>query len=214
MLKRFCIVVIFSVAFAYIEAAVVVYLRTIFYPGGFTFPLTNFAVTPLWNQLWLTEVGREAATLVIILTSALLFSQNPHQRTAFFLTIFACWDIFYYVWLKILINWPVSIMDWDVLFLMPTTWAGPVLAPILVSGTLLVFATIILYHSSIAKPVNATLIDRLGFITCAIVIVVSFCIAGLNITESDFQAYFYWPLFAAGLLSAVALFTKCILQSR
>jgi len=50
-LKRFCIVVIFGIAFAYIEAAVVVYLRTIFHPDGFTFPLTNFGISPLWKQL-------------------------------------------------------------------------------------------------------------------------------------------------------------------
>ena len=42
MLTRFCIVVVFGIAFAYIESAVVVYLRAIFYPDGFTFPLTDF----------------------------------------------------------------------------------------------------------------------------------------------------------------------------
>jgi len=63
-IKRFCIVVIFSIAFAYIEAAVVVYLREIFYPDGFTFPLTIFGIDPLWRRFLLTEIGREAAMLL------------------------------------------------------------------------------------------------------------------------------------------------------
>jgi len=213
-LKRFCIVVIFSIAFAYIEAAVVVYLRTIFYPAGFTFPLTNFGVSPLWKQLLLTEIGREAASMVLILTGAWLFGRTIQQRAAFFLTIFAIWDIFYYIWLKILLNWPSSIMDWDILFLIPMPWASPVLAPVLISLTILTFAIIILYRSCRARALKVTLRDWLGFILAGVVVVVSFCIAGLHIQEPDFQSHFYWPLFALGQISAIALFLKCLLKSK
>jgi hypothetical protein len=214
MLKRFCIVVVFGIAFAYIEAAVVVYLRTIFHPAGFTFPLTEFGISPLWKQLLLTETGREAATLVLIFTASWLFGRNPQQRFAFFLTILAIWDIFYYLWLKVLIDWPGSIMDWDILFLIPTVWAGPVLAPILVSLTLLVFAVIILYRSCSAGILTPTPIDWLVFILAALLVVVSFCIAGLHAAEPDFKSHFHWPLFAAGPLSAIVLFTKCLLKSK
>jgi len=213
-LVRFVIVVIFSIAFAYIEAAVVVYLREIFHPDGFTFPLTSFGMTPLWKRLLLTEIGREATTLVIIFTSSWLIGRNRQQRTAFFLTIFAVWDIFYYVWLKVLIDWPASVMDWDILFLIPITWAGPLLAPVLVSITLLVFAMMILYRDSCARPLKATIMDWLVFILAAVVVVISFCIAGRHITEPDYQSHFYWPVFAAGLLAAIALFVKCLLKSK
>jgi hypothetical protein len=214
MLKRFCIVVVFGIALAYIEAAVVVYLRTIFHPAGFTFPLTEFGISPLWERLLLTETGREAATLVLILTASWLFGRNLQQRFAFFLTIFAVWDIFYYIWLKVLLDWPSSIMDWDILFLIPTAWAGPVLAPILISFTLLISAIIILYRSCRARVPRLTPADWLVFILAALLAVASFCIAGLHIAEPDFQSHFHWPLFAAGLLSAVALFAKCLLQSK
>jgi hypothetical protein len=214
MFKRFCIVVVFGIALAYIEAAVVVYLRTIFHPAGFTFPLTGFGITPLWKRLLLTETGREAATLVLISTASWLFGQNLRQRFAFFLTIFAIWDIFYYIWLKVLLDWPGSIMDWDILFLIPTAWAGPILAPILISLTLLIFAIIILYRSCRAGVPRLTPARWLTFILAALVVVASFCIAGLHIAEPDFQSHFHWPLFAAGLLSAVALFAKCLLQSK
>jgi hypothetical protein len=214
MLKRFCIVVVFGIAFAYIEAAVVVYLRTIFHPSGFTFPLTEFGISPLWKQLLLTETGREAATLVLILTASWLSGRTLQQQFAFFLTIFAIWDIFYYVWLKVLIDWPSSIMDWDILFLIPTAWAGPILAPILISLTLLIFAIIILYRSSQARPLRPTLVGWLAFILAGLVVVASFCVAGLHAAEPDFKSHFHWPLFAAGPLSAVVLFAKYLLKSK
>lgn len=212
-LIRFCIVVVFGIAFAYIEAVVVVYLRTIFHPASFTFPLTEFGISPLWERLLPTEIGREAASMVLISIAAWLFGKNLQQRFAYLLTIFAVWDIFYYIWLKVLIGWPASITDWDILFLIPTPWASPVLAPVLVSLTLLAFAVIILYRSSRDRAIKVTLTDWLGFSLAGLVVVVSFCIAGLHITEPDFQAHFYWPVFAAGHLSAIALFIRCLVKS-
>ena len=211
--KRFTIVVIFSIAFAYIEAAVVVYLRTIFYPDGFTFPLVEFGIGPLWNQLLLTEIGREVSTLVLIFTSVWLSTRNLRQRFAYFLTIFAIWDIFYYIWLKVLISWPASIMDWDILFLIPMLWASPVLAPVLVSITLLVFAVIILYHNCFGRAIKTTRTDWFGFIIAGIIVVGVFCIAGAHATKPDFQSHFYWLLFAAGEILAITLFLKCLCKS-
>ncbi len=212
-LKRFCIVVLFGIAFGYIEAAVVVYLRTIFYPAGFAFPLVDFGATPLWRQHLLIEIGREAATLVVIITGARLFGQNLRQRLAYFLTIFAIWDIFYYVWLKVFLNWPASIMDWDTLFLIPLPWAAPVLAPVLVSLTMFLFAVIILYRDCTARPIRVTGVDWLGFTLAALVVVASFLIAGLYMTRPDFRSHFYWWLFALGEISAVLLFINCLLKS-
>ncbi len=211
---RFCIVVVFSIAFAYIESSVVVYLREIFHPAGFTFPLTEFGISPLWKRFLLTETGREAATLVLIFTASWLFGQNRQQRFAFFLTIFAVWDIFYYIWLKVLIDWPASLMDWDILFLIPTVWAGPVIAPILISLTLLAFAVIILYRSCGAKVLKLTPIDWCIFIVAALLVVASFCIAGLYATEPDFHFHFNWFLFAVGPVCAIVLFAKCLLKSK
>ena len=212
--KKFCIVVVFGIAFGYIEAAVVVYLRTIFHPDGFSFPLTNFGISPLWKPLLLTEIGREAATIVLILAAAALFGRDLQERTAYFMAIFAVWDIFYYVWLKILLGWPQSIMEWDILFLIPLTWASPVLAPVLVSITLLLCAIAILYRRCYGKVLKAAPIDWLIFFISGLIVVSSFCIAGQHITEPNFRAYFYWPLFAAGHIVAIACFLKCLLRKR
>jgi hypothetical protein len=211
---RFCIVVVFSIAFGYIEAAVVVYLRAIFHPDGFTFPLTVFGIDQLSKRLLFTEIGREAATIVLIFTGSWLFGRNRRQRFAYFLTIFAIWDIFYYVWLKFLLDWPASIMDWDILFLIPTTWASAVLYPILISITMLIFAAAILYRDALGNPIKVTRADWLGFIVAAVIVVVSFCTPGQHVTEPDYKSYFYWPLFAVGLFCAVAMFLKCTLQSK
>jgi hypothetical protein len=213
MLIRFCIVVIFGIAFAYIEAAVVVYLREIFHPDGFTFPLADFGTILQRKPLLLTEIGREAATIVLMLTGAWLFGRNLQERFAYFLAIFAVWDIFYYVWLKVLINWPSSIVDWDILFLIPITWASPVLAPVLASLALLLFAVIILYRLSAGSPLEVAPIDWVGFVLSALVVVISFCVAGRHIRKRDFKSHFYWPIFALGYIFAVVLFLKCLLKS-
>ena len=212
-IKVFCIVVIFSIAFAYIEAAVVVYLREIFHADGFTFPLTTFGLDPRWKRLLLTEIGREAATIVLIFTGSWLFGNNRRQRFAYFMVIFAVWDIFYYVWLKVLLDWPSSIMDWDILFLIPTTWASAVLYPVLISITLLVFAAVILYRDAKGRTIRVTRAGWLVFIIAGIIVVVSFCTPGPHVTEPDYKSYFYWPVFAAGLLLAVGMFIKCLLKS-
>lgn len=214
MLKKLCIVIVFGVAFAYIESAVVVYLRTIFYPEGFSFPLKTFGQTALWKQLLLTEIGREAATVVVIATAAALFGRNCQEKSAYFLAIFAIWDIFYYVWLKVLINWPASIMDWDILFLIPVAWASPVLYPVLVSADLFAFGVIVLYFNSLARPIKLTVTDWVALVAAAVTVTVSFCMGGIHITQPDYQSYFYWPLFAAGYILAVAVLVKCLLRPR
>ena len=213
-LKISLIVVVFSIAFGYIEAAVVVYLRQIFHPDGFTFPMTVFGTGPLFKRFLLTEIGREAATIVLIFTGAWLSGRNHQQRIAYFLIIFAVWDIFYYVWLKVLLDWPASIMDWDILFLIPVTWASPVLYPVLISITLIGFAVAILYRCSCGRPIRATLPDWLAFSASGIIVVVSFCLPGLHITEQDFASYFYRSLFAAGYLFGLAIFLKCLVKSK
>lgn len=199
MLGRLLIGILFGVAFAYIESAVVVYLREIFHPDGFTFPMQVFDLTATGRRLLLTEVGREAAALVLLLTAAWFFGNTHQKRAAWFLAIFAVWDIFYYVWLKVLIDWPASIMDWDILFLIPVIWAAPVLAPVLASAVAFAFAVAILYRSAHSRPLVVTYGDWLGWLVSTAIIIISFCLGGAHIGERDYAEYFHWPLFAVGL---------------
>ena len=170
--KRFLAIVFFGIAFGYIEATVVVYLRAIFYPDGFVFPITHFGDMSGAMRFLLTEIGREVATLVLIFATCYLLGRNRRRRLAYFMIIFAVWDIFYYAWLKLLLDWPVSLTDWDVLFLMPVAWAGPVLAPIVTSAIMLVIAAILLSGQSIKVSKYAA--RALAF--CVVMIAACFCV--------------------------------------
>ncbi len=130
---------LFAVTFAFVEAVVVVYIRGIYYPDGFVFPLKPIAIHHLT-----TELLREFSTLVVILTVALLAGTTRWQRFAFFIIVFGLWDVFYYVWLKVLLDWPASIFEFDVLFLIPLPWIAPVLAPVLISILLMVSGFLII----------------------------------------------------------------------
>ena len=129
----------FAIAMGFLESTVVVYLREILYPGGFDFPLSLIPV-----NLAITELFRELATLVMLITIGILAARRFSTGFAWFIYSFAIWDIFYYVFLWLLLGWPQSLMTWDVLFLIPTTWTGPVLSPILVSLTMILLAMVIL----------------------------------------------------------------------
>ncbi len=120
---------VFGVAFGYLESAVVVYLRTIAYAGGFNFPLE-----PIPPLILGAEIGREAATLAILAAAALAPGGRALLKLARFLFCFGLWDIFYYVGLKVLLGWPPSAFTWDVLFLIPVPWSAPVLAPVSVAA--------------------------------------------------------------------------------
>ncbi|MDJ1480058.1 hypothetical protein QNI16_06140 [Cytophagaceae bacterium YF14B1] len=133
----------FSIAMGFLETAVVVYLRVIYYPEGFKFPLA-----PIHPNVALTEFLREAATMIMLWGIGWLTGKTPVQRFAFFLYSFAVWDIFYYVFLYLLLGWPESLFTWDVLFLIPVTWVGPVLAPCLVAMTMILFTGVVVWLSN------------------------------------------------------------------
>lgn len=119
---------IFSIAMGFLEAIVVVYLRKIYYPGGFMFPMS-----PVSPQVYGVEMVREVATLVMLVSIGVIAGRQGIQRLAYFLISFGIWDIFYYMALKLFLGWPDSLLTWDVLFLIPIPWLGPVIAPVLVS---------------------------------------------------------------------------------
>ena len=137
--KTLIVVSLFAIAMGLLESAVVIYLRDILYPGGFEFPLNPVRPDLVW-----TEILRELATLVMLLGVGILAGRNLAERFAWFMYSFAVWDIFYYAFLRVLIGWPESLMTWDVLFLLPVTWTGPVITPLIVSATMIFFALIII----------------------------------------------------------------------
>ena len=133
----------FAIAFAFVESSVVVYLRAIYYPDGFEFPLRLIGDGHL-----VVELVRECATIVILVAAGVLAGKTAWERFGFFLLGFGVWDIFYYVWLKVFLDWPATLADWDVLFLIPVPWIGPVVAPVLISLLMVVCGILIVIRVS------------------------------------------------------------------
>lgn len=166
-MKRILLLFLFAISFAYIEASVVVYLRDILYPEGFSFPIRY--ISPLRGMI---EIGREFFSLALLLSVAFLSSKHFWRRFGVFCFIFGIWDIFFYLWLKIFLNWPSSFFEWDILFLIPAPWTGPVIAPLIVSLTLILIFVVIELHRE--KPFRLTLLQTLIAILGFISIFISF----------------------------------------
>jgi len=137
--RRWAAVGVFSIAMALLEAAVVTYLRV------FLDRVDPYQPNPLPVPAWLmhVEIAREAATAIMLLCVAWLAGRNWRARFGYFLIAFGTWDIFYYVFLAPLSGWPQSLLDWDVLFLIPLPWWGPVLAPLLIAALMVTGGTLI-----------------------------------------------------------------------
>jgi len=131
---------VFGIAMGILETIVVVYLRQMYYPLGFNFPLN---ILP--SNILLIEWIREISTIIMLVSIGFLVGNNFYQRFSYFIYSFAVWDIFYYVGLKLFLDWPPSLLTWDLLFLIPITWIGPVLAPLICSLTMILMAVIIVY---------------------------------------------------------------------
>ncbi len=201
MLKQLLWLSVWGVTFGYMEAAVVVYLRKIYYPEGFSFPLVI-----IQDHILLTEVLREAATLLILWATACLTYKRLQSRFAAFFILFGLWDIFYYIFLKLLLHWPESMNTCDILFLIPAPWVGPIWAPVLVSIGFIYTGTTILFHNQKNRFLTFDRRFVLLELFSALLIILSFMIPGSSILEQHTPTHFPWSLFLAGFLVGMAVF--------
>ena len=162
---------LFSIAMGYLETSVVVYLRALYYPQGFSLPLVN-----LDTSIAITELGREAATIIMLAGIGIIAGKNSTHRFAWFIYCFAIWDIFYYVFLKVLLNWPESFLTWDILFLIPLPWFGPVICPCIISLSMILLATALLYFNNKNSALKINLREWILFISGSVIVILSFVI--------------------------------------
>ncbi|MBI5569268.1 MAG: hypothetical protein HY914_04915 [Desulfomonile tiedjei] len=216
-MKHLPAVIVWAVAFAFVEAAVVEYLRALYYPldlGGFRFPLLTLEQLNVlgdhhWRRLAI-ELGREVCTLVMLAMVGIVAARNRREAWAHFMVAFAVWDIFFYVWLKIFLGWPADFMTWDLLFLIPVPWVSPVLAPLLVSVTMLAAGVTVLFFESQTRPLAPTGLDW-AIITCGgLTVIASFCLDYRNIMAGGLPNPFNWLLFFAGLGTAAITFVLVV----
>ena len=145
--RRLGWVCFFAVAMGLLEAICVIYLRRLILPIEGSQPRLPVADFPI-------ELIREACTIAMLLSVAWIAGFNARSRSAYFFFAFGVWDILYYVGLKWLADWPSSWLEWDCLFLIPTRWYGPVLAPILISLYMALASCVILANEKRGTPVN------------------------------------------------------------
>lgn len=173
---------VFSIAMGFLETAVVVYLRELYYPEGFRFPLA-----PIKPSVAITELLREAATLIMLLAVGILAGRTAAQRFSFAVFSFAIWDIFYYVFLWLLLGWPESLCTWDILFLIPVPWVGPVLAPVLISLTMTALAVLAVQMESRGYRVRFAGVEKSLWATGCVVVLASFTWEYLGYVDANGQ---------------------------
>lgn len=178
------------------------------------------------------EMIREAASLLMLLSVSILTGRSAITKFAFFIYSFAVWDIFFYVFLKILTGWPESLMTTDILFLLPVIWVGPVLAPLIISLVMILLALLIFYFSSVHKHVELKIYEILILTAGALLTIISFTAdytrlilsnySFVNIWKQQannfiklsvnyFPGNFYWTVFVFGIifmLTGIGLFAQ------
>jgi hypothetical protein len=209
---RWAIVMTFAVAMAWLESACVIYLRTLvdriqpYQPN----PL------PVNDLLSNVELWREAATLVMIAAIGVLAGRTARHRVAYAAIAFGTWDIFYYVFLYLTSGWPKSLFDWDILFLLPLPWWGPVLAPVSIALLMIVWGTFTTQSADGAARVRwAWAPASLGIVLALAVFMVDAWRAlpgGRDAVLQVLPTTFNWPLFwvAFAFMAVPALYPMVV----
>ena len=135
--RRWLVVVLYAVAMAWVEAAVVYYLRSLIHRIEPYQPCP----LPIAGGFGKAELVREIATLIMLCTVGWLAGATWRARLGYSVVAFGVWDIFYYVFLRVMTGWPKSLLDWDILFLIPLPWWGPVWAPTSIALLMILWGT-------------------------------------------------------------------------
>ncbi len=203
--RRYLWSAILFVALAYIESAAVVYLRALYYPRGLGFSLKEMSLS-----IYLTEVGREAATIVVLLAASYLAEKTRTGRLFLFLYGFGIWDILYYLWLKALLNCSATLLDWDVLFLIPLHWV----APVLISMLFIAAAVTANHLAARGRSINFGLVDRVLLCSAAIVIVASFLWKTKSAMKHEVPRGYPWWLWGIGVALGLGVILTRIIRSK
>ena len=146
------------------------------------------------------EIIREFATLVMMVSLAVLLSKKFWEGFGYFVIIFGLWDIFFYLWLKLAINWPDSLFTPDILFLIPIPWIAPVLAPVIVSLVMIMIGTDIILLFNKGFEVKPVLYHWIIVLAGSALILYSF----MNDINAGFHEKYpqpyNWFLFSAGIV--------------
>ena len=203
-MKKIWWVGLFAVAMAYVESAVVVYIRRIYGISDLLLDIPPFdpVIAPI-------EIGRELATLVMLLAVGWAVGKSLQSRLGYTFIIFGVWDIFYYIWLRLFIGWPNSLISPDLLFLIPLPWWGPVIAPVLIACLMVGGGILTVIGEDKGRKIRFSVFDWITLIAGVLILLYSFMEDALSILPSDIErlaqlrpASFNWPIYILGLVLA------------
>ena len=198
--SRWTVVTAFAIAMAWVEAASVFYVRALvdriqpYQPE----PL------PMNEALGYVELWREAATLVMIAALGSLAGRTWLRRAGYAAVAFGVWDIFYYVFLRLISGWPSTLLDWDILFLLPLPWWGPVIAPVSIAVVMIVWGTLATQGGEVANgPRWAWALACVGIVLALVIFMIDAGRAlpgGRDAVVQVLPTTFNWELFWVALL--------------
>jgi len=196
---RLTSVIVFAIAMGIMEAICVVYIRQIIFP-----PDGIISEIQSGNFNFSLEIIRELITMIMLSTVAILAAYNWRTKLAMFFLAFGVWDILYYVGLRIFLNWPLSIMDWDTLFLIPIAWYSPVLVPVLISLYFILGSIFIIIHEGNGTKLKfSPIVIILQFLAFCIWLV-SFMLNTTHINNFGYENVSYsWILFNIALIFGI-----------
>ncbi len=145
MVGKFLLLALFGIAMAYVEGVGVVYLRQVLGIGDIE--SNNVGLKRFSKRYLFIEKTREVATIVMLVTLALLVGDTWLDKMVVFFWTFAFWDLFYYCSLYLLLKWSPKLTTIDVLFLIPRPWIAPVWVPIGISSILIISIAVFLLTS-------------------------------------------------------------------
>lgn len=206
--RRLLHVTLIDLCVGFFEAVFVIYLRKIYYPSGFSFPLR--LADP---QLGAVEMAREAVSIVLLWGIGALAGKSFKSRFGWFAFCFGVWDMVYYIVLKMFLDWPESFLTWDILFLLPLPWLGPILAPVLVSAALIVCGLMIVRLEEKGIVLNLSWKWWTGEILCGLVIIFTFIQNFRVVLEQGVPRHFNWPVFLIALVAGIILFAVTVRKS-
>jgi hypothetical protein len=215
--RRWVVVVVYAAAMAWVESAVVYYLRTMvdrIQPYQ-TYPL------PIIGGLGQAEMVRELATMIMLLTVGILAGRNWRSRLGYSAIAFGVWDILYYVFLRVMCGWPSSISDWDILFLIPLPWWGPVWAPVSIASLMVLWGMLVsTWRMKPAAKGVEWKVWALNFLGVGIALYVFMADTikvadqGVNALRKVLPTTFNWPLFVVAILLMAAPIIEVLLRLR
>lgn len=194
---------LFAITMAYMEATIVIYLRELYYPDNL---LALFPLKLMTSTHFAIELGRESAAMLMIISVAMLVERGFTRCFAVYCYVMGVWDLFYYIWLKLLIDWPTAWLEWDVLFLIPWIWLGPWICPAVIALLFVGWGLFVIRRDSTDSPIQFSRWNGVLFVlgaTCGLASFLQPALPYLNnpvLLEGYMPGQFNWSLYVAGTL--------------